>query len=161
MREAPVMRSPCTATKEACVSPEDTAAKISKHITPLWLASRLLPPSKSLCTRSDQPSERVYWWLRGSLVAQMVKNLPPVQETRVWSQGQEDPLEKTMATHSNILAWRIPWAEDPSGLQSMGSQRVRLDWATKHACGYLWRSRSTQKLIKLNRSQSHSPSIFP
>ena len=67
-----------------------------------------------------------------SLVAQMVKNLPAMQETPVQSLGQEDPLEKGMATHSRILAWRIPWTEDPGRLQSMGSQRVRHNW-TKHA----------------------------
>ena len=61
---------------------------------------------------------------RGSLVAQLVKNLPAMQETRVRSLGQEDPLEKEMATHSSILAWRIPWREEPGRLQSTGSQRV-------------------------------------
>ena len=55
----------------------------------------------------------------------MVKNLPIMQETQVQSLGQEDPLEKEMATHSSILAWKIPWTEEPGGLQSMGSQRVR------------------------------------
>ena len=59
-----------------------------------------------------------------SLVAQMVKNLPARQETRVQSLGQEDPLEKGMTTHSSILACRIPWTEEPGRLQSMGSQRV-------------------------------------
>ena len=59
-----------------------------------------------------------------SLVAQVVKNLPAMQETWVWSLGWEDPVEKGMATHSSILAWRIPWTEEPGGLQSMGSQRV-------------------------------------
>ena len=62
-----------------------------------------------------------------SLVAQMVKNLPAMQETGVQSLGQEDPLEKEIATHSSILAWRIPWTEEPGGLQSMGSQRVGHD----------------------------------
>ena len=62
-----------------------------------------------------------------SLVAQTVKNLPAMQETRVQSLGQEDPLEKGMATLSSILARRIPWTEDPGGLQSMGLQRVRYD----------------------------------
>ena len=57
----------------------------------------------------------------GFLVAQMVKRLPTVQETRVRSQGWEDPLEKEMATHSSILAWKIPWMEEPGRLQSMGS----------------------------------------
>ena len=59
-----------------------------------------------------------------SLVLQMVKNLPAMQETWVRFLGQEDPLEKGMATHSSILAWRIPWTEEPGGLQSVGSQRV-------------------------------------
>ena len=54
---------------------------------------------------------------------QMVKSLPTMQETRVQSLGQEDPLEKEMATHPSILAWRIPGTEEPGGLQSMGSQR--------------------------------------
>ena len=60
-------------------------------------------------------------------MAQMLKNLSAVQETQVQSLGQEDPLEKAMATHSSILAWRSPWTEEPGGLQSMGSQRVRHD----------------------------------
>ena len=58
-------------------------------------------------------------------MAQVVKNLPAMQETRVQYLGQEDPLEKGMATHSSILAWEIPWTEEPGGLQSMGLQRVR------------------------------------
>ena len=57
----------------------------------------------------------------------MVKNLPATQETLVCSLGQEDPLEKEMAMHSSNLAWRISWAEEPGGLLSMGSQRVRYD----------------------------------
>ena len=57
----------------------------------------------------------------------MVKNPPEMQETSVQSLGQEDPLEKGMATHFSMLAWRIPWTEEPGGLQSMGSQRVRHD----------------------------------
>ena len=61
------------------------------------------------------------------LVPQMVKNLPAMQETRVRSLGQEDPLEKGMATHSNSLAWRIPRTEKPGGLQSIAWQRVRHD----------------------------------
>ena len=62
-----------------------------------------------------------YW---ASLVAQMVKNLPAMQQTWVHSLDQEDPLEKEMSTFSSILAWRIPWTEEPSGLQFIGSQRV-------------------------------------
>ena len=59
-----------------------------------------------------------------SLVAQPVKRLLAMQETWVRSLGQEDPLKKEMATHSSVLAWKIPWMEEPGGLQSMGSQRV-------------------------------------
>ena len=57
----------------------------------------------------------------------MVKNLPAMQETWIQSLGQGDPLEKGMATHSHILTWRIPWTEEPGGLQSMGLQRVGHD----------------------------------
>ena len=56
-------------------------------------------------------------------MAQMVKNLPPLQKTQIQSLGQEDLLEKGVATHSSILAWRIPWTEEPGGLESMGSQK--------------------------------------
>ena len=62
--------------------------------------------------------------ISGSLVAQTVKCLPTMQETQVQSLGQEDPLEKEMATHSSILSWKIPWTEEPGRLQSMGSQRI-------------------------------------
>ena len=62
-----------------------------------------------------------------SLVAQPVKNLPAMQETQVQSLHAEDPLEKGMATHSSILAWRIPWTEEPGRLQSMGLQKVEHD----------------------------------
>ena len=68
-----------------------------------------------------------YIYKRASLVAQMVKNLPAMHESWVHSLGREDPLEKGMATHSSILAWRIHWAEEPGGLQSMGLRRVRYD----------------------------------
>ena len=61
---------------------------------------------------------------QASLVAQIVKNLPTMWETRVQSLGWEDPLEKEMATHSSILAWRIPWTEESGGLPSVGSQRI-------------------------------------
>ena len=72
-----------------------------------------------------------YSW--ASLVAQNVKYLPKTQETWVQSLSWEDPLEEGMATHSGILAWRIPWTEEPGRLQSMGLQSVRHDWATKHS----------------------------
>ena len=65
--------------------------------------------------------------LKASQVAQRLKHLPAVRETWVRSLDREDPLEKEMATHSSILAWRIPWTEEPGGLQSTGSQRVGRD----------------------------------
>ena len=65
-----------------------------------------------------------------SLVAQMVKNLPAMQETQVWSLGWEDPLEKGMATDCSILTWKIPWTEEPGGLQCKGWQRVGHNWET-------------------------------
>ena len=78
----------------------------------------------SLCWLHIDP-----WWLRVSLVAQMVKNQPIVQETWVQSLGQEDPLEEEMATHSIIFAWKIPRSQEPGELQSIGSKRVGHDWA--------------------------------
>ena len=93
------------------------------------------------------PSGEVIPWLVGtariwtplshswaSLVAQMVKNPPAMQETRVWSLGREDSLKKGMAAHSSILAWRIPWTEEPGGLQSMGPQTVGHCWPTNTFC---------------------------
>ena len=64
------------------------------------------------------------------LAAQMIKNLPAMQESQVPSLGWEDPLEKQMATHSSVPAWKIPWTEESGGLQLTGSQRVRHDWVT-------------------------------
>jgi len=61
---------------------------------------------------------------KSCLMVQMLKSLPAMHATQVQSLGQEDPLEKGMLTHSSILAWRIPWTEEPGRLQSMGSQRV-------------------------------------
>ena len=75
-----------------------------------------------------------------SLVAQTVKHLSAMQETWVQSLGWEDPLEKEMAAHSSILAWKIPWTAEPARLQFMGSQRVRHDWVTSlhFLCVTLW-----------------------
>ena len=75
------------------------------------------------------PRNIEYLWQKvyskwASLIAQSVKNLPAMQKTRVQFLGREDPLEKEMATHSSILAWRIPWTEEPSRLQSMGLQEL-------------------------------------
>ena len=73
--------------------------------------------------------------MKASLVAQRLKRLPPMRETWVRSLGWEDSLEKEMAIHSSILAWRILWTEKPSRLQSTGSQRVGHDWATSPSSG--------------------------
>ena len=74
----------------------------------------------------------------------MVKRLPTVWETWVQSLGREDPLEKEMATHSRTLAWKIPWMEEPSRVQSMGSQRVRHDRVTKLSLSYIYYISSVQ-----------------
>ena len=66
---------------------------------------------------------------RGFPIGLVVKNLPAMPEMQVWSLNQEGPLEKDMATYSSILAWRIPWTEEPGELQSIGGQRVRHDWS--------------------------------
>ena len=74
---------------------------------------------------------REVWVFPGGLV---VKNPPDKQEMRVWSLGQEDPLEEEVATHPSILAWEIPWTKEPGRLQPTGSQRVVHDLMTEHAC---------------------------
>ena len=82
---------------------------------------------------SVQLSEKVttiWCFLDGSTVKESANN---AGDTRIWSLGLEDPLDDEMATHSSILAWKIPWTEEPGGLQPMGWQRVGHDWATKHA----------------------------
>ena len=76
--------------------------------------------------------------MRASLAAQMVKNLRATWETRVGPLGREDPLEKEMTTHSNILAWRIPWTEEPSRLQSMGRERSLEKEMTTHSNILAW-----------------------
>ena len=68
-----------------------------------------------------------FLWVTNTFCGSAVKNLPAMQETRIQSLGQEDALEKEMATHSSILAWRVPQTEEPGGLQSMELQRVRHD----------------------------------
>ena len=97
----------------------------------------------SLCPRNSQESSPAPQFKsinfsvlsQASLVAQLGKNLPAMQETWVQSLCQKDPLEKGMGTsHSRILSWRIPWTEEPGRLQIMGLQRVRHDWVTKYTC---------------------------
>ena len=84
-----------------------------------------------------------------SLVAQRLKRLPAMRETRVQSLGREDSLEKEMATHSSILAWKIPWMEEPGGLQSTGSQRVGHDWATSLSLSLYFRIRGFQIYFRI------------
>ena len=83
----------------------------------------------------------LYFW--GPRMAQRLKRLPGMWETRVQSLGREDPLENEMATHSSTLAWIIPWTEEPGRLQSMGSQRVRHDWVTS----LLWVTQPSGNLL--------------
>ena len=88
---------------------------------------QIVPPhlTKLLLLELNKSKSIVITW--AFLVTQMVKNLPVMQETQVQSLGWEDPLVNTMAIHSSILAWRIPWTGEPGGLQSVGSQRVGPD----------------------------------
>ena len=79
-----------------------------------------------LFTHSKESNNRPFQGLRGGVHGK--RTCLPMQETWVWSLGQEDPLEKEMATHSSILTWRIPWTEEPGGLPT-GSERVRHDWS--------------------------------
>ena len=88
------------------------------------------------------------------------KCLPAMRETWVWSLGREDPLEKEMATHSSILAWRIPWTEEPGGLQSTGLQRVGHDWATSLSFPFLsqWFSSCIPRIHRGLRRWLYRPS---
>ena len=85
------------------------------------------------------------------LVAQWLKSLPAMQETRVRFLGREDPLEKGMATHSSILTWATPWTEDPGRLQSLGVARVRHDRVTKHPQSTIWVWSSLQNQLSVCR----------
>ena len=90
-----------------------------------------------------------------SLMAQMVKRLSAMQETRVQSLGWKDPLENEMAAHSSILAWKIPWTTEPGRLPSMGSQRVGHDWVTEHNIS----SAQCCRIISLFKSTYYSISL--
>ena len=100
----------------------------------LMSAQRWSPSTWLLCLtfmEAHLPKNfRTYTFFQASLVAQMAEHLPAMQETQVWSLSGEDPLEKEIAAHFSVLAWRIPWTEEPGRLQSMGSQRVGHDWVT-------------------------------
>ena len=96
-----------------------------------WKASRWVSSTHCVVRFSNSPFSFLFFKLKYIcfLGGSVVKNLPAMQETQIWSLGQNDSLEEEMATHFSILAWRIPWTEEASGLQSRGSQRVRDDWA--------------------------------
>ena len=106
---------------------------------PPWrrVSSSLLLILKQLLCFLLQLSLRVFYSLT-SMVAQTVKRLPTMRESWARSLSWEDPLEKKMATHSSILAWRIPWTEEPGRLQSMGLQRVGHDWVTSLSLYIFW-----------------------
>ena len=88
----------------------------------MQITSNILLFNNYLCSYIYKLFEKYIYIYMNSLIAQLVKNLPSVQKTRVQSLGQEDPPEKEMATCSSILAWKILWTEEPGELQSMGSQ---------------------------------------
>ena len=79
-------------------------------------------------------------------MVQMLKNLPAMQETQIWSLGWEDALEKEMTIHSSLLVWRILWTEEPGGLQTMGSRRVGHDWATNTFTLYILQVVANQQI---------------
>ena len=97
---------------------------------PLGLNVLISLLSKGLSRVFSSITIQKHQFLVTSLVSQMAKCLPTTRETQLQSPGWEDLLEKEMATHSSILAWKIPWTEEPVRLQSMGSQRIGHDWAT-------------------------------
>ena len=88
----------------------------------------------------------------------MVKNLPAMQETQVQSLGWENPLEKGMTTYSSILSGKIPWTEEPGGLQSMGSQRIRHDRVTNT---FTWYAAFSNWLISLSHMHLSFLHVFP
>ena len=116
----------------------------------------MVTPSTSEIPQDKYYTSLLFWrWRKVScLVAQTIKRLSAVQETRVWSLGWEDPLEKEMATHCSTLAWKIPWMEEPGRLQSVGSQRVEHSWAASVSVSVCGRRPSTIALFPLAPSFS-------
>ena len=100
-----------------------------------------------------------YAYIWASLVAQTVNNLPAMRETRVRSLSWKDPLEKEMATHFSILAWRISWTEDPGWLQSMGSQRVGHDWVTNIFTYIKWGWSSLKVQVNYHKLVAQNPMV--
>ena len=125
------------------------------HLRQKWIIGKLILKTHTFkiskyAFNNTLFKEKIIWILEktgASLVAQMVKNLPAMQNIWVLSLGWDDPLEKEMATHSSILVWRIPWTEEPGGLQSMGLQRVGHDWATNTHLENILENQWTKHLI--------------
>ena len=121
-------------------------------IDPCWLSTTFLTLKFDLT-----------WYTHGWFFpnSSAVKSLPAKQETQIRSLGTENPLGKGMATHSSILAWRIPWAEEPGGLPSIGSQRVGHDWsnlACMHACTHGCGEPTHTKSILISNEKGQSKS---
>ena len=93
------------------------------------------------------------------LVARMVKNSPAMQETWVWSLDWEDPLEEGIATYCSLLAWRIPWTEEPGRLKSMGWKRVKYNWVTKHSTAW-WAMQGHLSVSLTLNSEPRGDSMF-
>ena len=146
MREAIATRSPHTTAKSSPAGPqveepahtnkdpECSQKQTNKHLyktryrrKTLFIREGFVSGLKKCIYKIDY-----YTNLGASLITQLVNHLPAMQETWVRFLGQEDPLEKEMATHSSILAWRIPWTEEPDKLQSMGSQESDTTWRLNH-----------------------------
>ena len=135
--------------------------------SPISLAHSLSPPPFPPSALLPLPlllllSFLIFIYLFGcwtSLVAQMAKHLPIMWETRVLSLSWEDLLEKEMATHCSILAWKMPWTEEPGGLQSMGSQRVGHDWVTSLYLAVLDLSCSMWELVPWPGIKSKPPAL--
>ena len=108
---------------------------LSSNKSTLWEHKYLLPPRFWGVREHSQINIPPIRQLKASLVAQLVKNRPAMQETPVRFLGREDPLKKGMATHFSILAWRVPWTEEPGGLQSMGSQ----SWTQPRDFHFIWK----------------------
>ena len=118
----------CPGIHKTCLKGHSATDTLHPEHAQQWISSEDINDGRYFLKRSSGALSLQF--PQTSLVAQTVKRLSTMQETRVQSLGWEDPLEKEMATHSSTVAWKIPWTEEPGKLQPMGSQRVGHDWAT-------------------------------